>query len=264
MLRVWDADGMRIDRRLTLLGVLLVVLSTVMATQYATTRVGFTYSIVHPSNADIRFVGCDNSSDDGDRVLRVNGTNGTNAKLKIELGDWSANMNKTYAAAFAIVNEEHFALNITHVTVTNTSGTWDYMQIWLHGDGSVKATDDPTAVFLYNNGTSAYSASTTAWTLGRGDGDTTTMTTNLSTLSNSDTNLSTIWDTVSNVRYCEDIGGTNQTAMQVGYNGRTVENASDYVWVQISLNIPENGPVGDDHGGTVHFHFKADTHWGED
>ena len=54
---------MRIDRRLTFIGVMLVVLSMTMATQYATTKVSYTFGIVHPSNADIRFVGSDNSSD---------------------------------------------------------------------------------------------------------------------------------------------------------------------------------------------------------
>ncbi|MEA3458072.1 MAG: hypothetical protein U9R21_05280, partial [Candidatus Thermoplasmatota archaeon] len=62
---------MKIDRRLMLLGVMLVVLSVAVATQYATTKVNYSYSIVHPSNADIRFVASDNSSEDGNRLLRV-------------------------------------------------------------------------------------------------------------------------------------------------------------------------------------------------
>lgn len=49
-------DGMRIDRRLVLIGVMLIVLSMTMATQYAVTKVGYSYSIVHPSDADIRFI----------------------------------------------------------------------------------------------------------------------------------------------------------------------------------------------------------------
>ena len=63
---------MRLDRRLTLIGIMIIVLSVTMATQYATTKVGYSYSIVHPSNADIRFIGADNSSD-GTMVLRVDG-----------------------------------------------------------------------------------------------------------------------------------------------------------------------------------------------
>ena len=49
-------DGMRIDRRLVLIGVMLIVLSMTMATQYAIIRTSYNYSLVHPSNADIRFI----------------------------------------------------------------------------------------------------------------------------------------------------------------------------------------------------------------
>ena len=31
-----------------------------LATQYVSTKIGYTYAVVHPSNADIRFVGFDN------------------------------------------------------------------------------------------------------------------------------------------------------------------------------------------------------------
>ena len=256
---------MKIERRLTLLGVLLVVLSTVMATQYATTKVNFTYSIVHPSNADIRFVGSDNSSDDGKRVLRINGTNGTNAMISLELGDWAVNENKTYTAAFAIVNEEAFAVNITHVTVTNSSDVSDYMQIWLHGNGSIKATDDATAVFVYNNGTSYYTSSSTAWILAHGDGDVGTMLTNASNIA---TTIFTAWDTTAgvNVQYTQNLSGPTDDAYQAsgGANGdNSYINASDFVWVQISINVPE-GATGGAHGGTINFNFQATTHYGED
>ena len=50
-------DGMRkIDRRLTLVGVMFIILSMSMATQYATTRVTYSFSIVHPSESDIRYI----------------------------------------------------------------------------------------------------------------------------------------------------------------------------------------------------------------
>ncbi len=150
---------MHLKREFLVVGILIVLLSTLFATQYATTKVSFQYAIVHPSNADIRFVGSDNSSADGLRVLRVSGDNGSNAKIGLEFGNWSANMNTTYTAAFAIVNEEGFAVNITHVTVTNTSGTSDYMQVWLHGNGSLMAENDPTSVFVYNNGSALKTAS---------------------------------------------------------------------------------------------------------
>ncbi|MCX6665424.1 MAG: hypothetical protein NT038_05120 [Euryarchaeota archaeon] len=254
---------MKIERRLTLLGVLLVVVSTVMATQYATTKVSFSYSVVHPSEADIRFVGSDNSSNDGLRVLRINGANGTNALITVELGNWAANENKTYTAAFAIVNEEGFAVNLTHVTVTNTSGENDYMQIWLHGNGSLKASDDPTAVFVYNNGSNYYTSSSTAWILARGDGNVGTMLTNAS---DNATKIFTAWDEAAgiHVQYTQNLSGPTDDAYQA--NGadtdHSVDNASDFVWVQISINVP---PVatGGAHGGTIEFNFQASTHYGE-
>jgi len=77
---------MRLDRRLTLIGIMIIVLSVTMATQYATTKVGYSYSIVHPSNADIRFIGSDNSSD-GTMVLRVDGDNSSGSRnVKVKLG----------------------------------------------------------------------------------------------------------------------------------------------------------------------------------
>ncbi len=248
---------MHLKREFLVVGILIVLLSTLFATQYATTKVSFQYAIVHPSNADIRFVGSDNSSADGLRVLRVSGDNGSNAKIGLEFGNWSANMNTTYTAAFAIVNEEPFAVNITHVTVTNTSGTSDYMQVWLHGNGSLKAEDDPTSVFLYNNGTTYYTASSTAWVLTKGDGDTGTM---YPDISDSATQITTGWDESVHVRYTQNLSGGNDDAFQIGSNGRVLSNASDFVWVQISINVPA-GAVGGDHAGTIEVHFQASTHW---
>lgn len=115
---------MRLDRRLTLIGIMIIVLSVTMATQYATTKVGYSYSIVHPSNADIRFIGSDNSSD-VTRVLRVDGDNSSGSRnVKVKLGgNWTENYNKTYTAAFGIVNEERFNVTITHINVSTESGS---------------------------------------------------------------------------------------------------------------------------------------------
>jgi len=258
---------MRIDRRLTLLGVMLVVLSTVMATQYATTKVGYSYSIVHPSNADIRFVGSDNSSDDGLRVLRIDGSNGTSARVTLELGDWSAGANKTYTAAFAIVNEEGFAVNITNVRVLNaTTGaasTANYLQIWLHGNGSKKATDDTSSVYVYNNGTSYFTSTSTAWAMAHGDGVISTMRSNIST---GHTQINTGWDHVSNVRFTLNLSGNIDDAVQANRadTDHTLINASDFVWVQISLNIPRYNIDGKNHTGVLEFNFKATTQYGQD
>ena len=190
---------MRIDRRLVLIGVMLVVLSMTMATQYATTKIGYSYDIVHPSNADIRFIGSDKSANNT-RVLWAE-NNGTTARLTLNFGNISANYNKTYTAAFGIVNEEQYSLNITHI---NVSATADYLQIWLHGDRDQKAGDDGTSVFMWDKGSQESSSSSTAWVLAN----------------------------------------------------NSVNSTADFVWVQISLDIPAS-PVETDETGSIYIHFEA-------
>ncbi|MCX6665274.1 MAG: hypothetical protein NT038_04345 [Euryarchaeota archaeon] len=228
------------DARFLVVGILVILLSIVFASQYATAKVPIQCAVVHPSKADIRFIGSDNSSTDGLRVLRASGNSNTNAIVRLDFGDWSAGMNKTYTAAFAIVNEEPFDVNITRITVSNTSGMNDYMQVWLHGDRDQRAEEDASCVFMYNNGTSYYSKSTTAWTLDTGDG-------NVSSMSSDGVTVSTSWDGSAHVRYSQsDVNASSGRA--------------DFVWVQISINIPE-GAVEGDHIGTLEIHFQATTHW---
>jgi len=108
-------DGMRLDKRLIVLGVVIIVLSMTMATQYATTRVTYSFAIVHPSEADIRYIGSDNSSDDNQRVLRVNNNASGSMYATMELGDWMPDSQKNYTAAFGIVNEEQFDLKFSSI-----------------------------------------------------------------------------------------------------------------------------------------------------
>ena len=232
-------DGMNINRRLTLVGVMLVVLSMTMATQYAVTKVGYEFSIVHPSDADIRFIGSDNSTDG--RVLRVDGTNGTGMEsLKLTFGNWSANSNKTYTAAFGIVNEELISVNITHINVSNTSGEASYVQIWLHANRSQNAVDDANNVFMWSKNESKNASSTTAWQLGPGNQNTSNM------CADAVTQLNTPWDVApGHVRY--SLNDANYS----------VSGTSDFVWVQVSMNIPASPDQGGSHTGTIWIHFKA-------
>jgi hypothetical protein len=247
---------MKVNKRFTIVGVLVIVLSMTMATQYATTKLGYEYSIVHPSNAAIRFIGSDNTSTgDGNRLLRVDGANSTTAVLKLAFGNLTANFNKTYTATFGIVNEEGFAVNITHINVSTSDD--DVMLIWLHGDRDVNADasgGDSTSVLMYNQGVIVNASTTTAWTLGRGDGDPSTIRYNVS---DAGSEVTTEWDSTSHVRYTED---DSDIAYSVGSNGRTVENASDFVWIQVSLDISST-PTGSG-TGTVWIHFEASTKYG--
>ncbi|MEA2054099.1 MAG: hypothetical protein U9O96_03125 [Candidatus Thermoplasmatota archaeon] len=224
-------NGMR--KKILIVGVAMVAISAVVATQYARAELSYTYNINHPSNGFIRFVGGDNATD-GMRVLRADGTNTT---IQLDFGDLTAGINKTYTAAFAIVNEENFSVNITDIEVSTTSGA-DYLQIWLHGDPTAKAENDASSVFMWNKSTDVTPADATAWTLATGNSDPSNM---------DGTNIATGWDTTAQVRYTEDT-----TAAASG--------SDDYVWVQISIDIPSSPDNLNAHTGTITFDFEATTH----
>jgi len=236
----------------------MVVLTMVIATQYAVTELGYEYTIVHPSNADIRFIGSDNSSD-GVRVLRVDGTNGTNATLKLYFGNWSSNTKVIYSSAFGIVNEEKYPLKIMYINVTPTifssnstnstnSTNATYLKIWLHGNRTANAESnvtDPSTVFMYDNGTMVNASNTTAWILGAGDKNYSNMCYNVSDRTNS--GISTPWDNTSRIRYSEsDINA--------------VSNVSDFVWVQVAIDIPAIVDSGGPYSGIITIYFESETH----
>jgi len=206
-----------------------------MATQYATTKANYSFAIVHPSNADIRFIGSDNSSGDSARVLRVTNNNSGTQFVTIELGSWMPNSQKNYTAAFGIVNEEAQKVNITYVSVSGVNAS--YLNIWLHGDRSTDAGTEGTAVKVVSGGAALYNDNTVVWTLGSGDSDENTM---------NGAGLSTPWDETSHVRYSVD-DSTN-----------AVNETHDFVWVQVSLDIA-NAAGLQAATGTIEFHFKATT-----
>ena len=227
---------MRVDKRLTLLGVLIVVLSTTMATQYATTRATYSFSIVHPSDSDIRYIGSDNSSSDSQRVLRVT-NNVTGAQyVTLEFGSWMPNSKKNYTASFGIVNEESVGVNITNINLTGINSS--YQNIWLHGDRDIDAGSDATGVKVINDGSALYGDSDVVWTLGAGNGNIADM------CADSSTQLPTAWDETSHVRY--SINDANNS----------VNETSDFVWVQITLDIPTDAAL-QSATGTIYIHFKA-------
>lgn len=231
---------MKTDRRLVLLGVMLVVLSTVMATQYATTKIAYAFGIVHPSNADIRYIGSDNSSGDNQRVLRVTTNTSSNLFAEIQLGDWMPSSAKNYSAVFGIVNEEQFKVNITFVNVSGAQAS--YMSVWLHGNRSKDVSSEATGakVRVVNAGTSVFNAGSCAWRLGAGNSNTTNM--------NGTTGaVPTPWDGTSHVRYSES-------------NVYAINGSRDFVWVEVSLNIPSNAPAPTISAGTIYIHFEATTH----
>lgn len=243
--------GTKFKRKLMLLAVLFLILNVILATQYAVTKIGYEYYIVHPSDANIRYIGSDNTT--GGRVLRMEGAN-TTGILKIVLGNWSVGTNKMYSAAFGIVNEEDVSISITHINISITSG-YSYMDIWLHGNRTANGNstvNDPTSVLMVTNGTTMNTSDTIAWTLAPGNDDSLDMCYNVSDRTNCSTN--TTWDENAHVRYSVN----NSIAYGVGMMGRTQNNASDYVWIQIGIDIPTEVDTTGLHTGNLWIYYKAE------
>ncbi|MEM0492417.1 MAG: hypothetical protein QXS02_00430 [Candidatus Thermoplasmatota archaeon] len=237
---------MKINKRLILIGLLLLITTMVVASQFAVTRVKYEYYIVHPSEGNIRYIGSDNSSD-GKRVLRVEGENSSTATLTIRLGNFSARTNKTYTAAFGIVNEEPYPVNITNITIVSSNVT--YIKIWLHGNRTANAESnitDPSSILMYNNGTIINNTNKTRWwILASGDMNASTICANTSDPDN--TTIVTPWDNVTHVRYT--INNTN-----------AVSGLSDFVWVQVMVALPDKVDKAGYHTGIMMIHLKAETH----
>lgn len=234
---------MKIDKRLFTIGMLLLITTMIIATQYAVTRVGYGYTIVHPSDANIRFIGSDNTSDNI-RILRVEGDNSTSVVVSLVFGNYTANQVTHYSAAFGIVNEENFTVNITHINVS--SPNWTYMKIWLHGDRDANAnntSNDPSSVFMFNNNTIVNASNTTAWTLARGNEDPSDMCYNISDRTNC--SINTTWDETAHVRY--SLNDTNATS-----------NISDFVWVQITIDIGDVVDFFGRHTGYIYIHLETE------
>jgi hypothetical protein len=216
-------------KKLTLVLILAITLSTISATQYVRADVGFSYEIVHPSDADIRYIGSDNAAD-GLRVLRADSSN---SSVSLEFGKWSGNQTKTYTAAFGIVNEELFAVTITDLEVVMDGLDPDYMQVWLHSNEDILAEYETAgnAVFMWNQGVNPNDLS---WTLGPGNQN------------SADASFgSTPWDEFSQVRF-----GANTS--QAG-----IQNSSDFVWVQISLVVASG--VSQSITGSIVFDIQSET-----
>ena len=235
---------MKVNRKWMILAILFLLLNMAVATQYAVTKVGYVYTIVHPSDASIRYIGSDNSSD-GIRVLRVSGSNVTNIQLILRLGDmYTSNMKKTFTAAFGIVNEETYPINITYINVSSSNYT--YMKIWLHGNRTANANStltDPSSVFMWDNNTIINATNTTAWTLAPGDANSSSMCYNVSDRTNC--TIPTPWDETAHVRY--SINNSNATS-----------GVSDFVWVQITVDISNSIESIGAHTGTIWIHLESD------
>jgi hypothetical protein len=236
---------MKVKKKYLILAVLFLILNLITATQYAITDVDYHYPITPPVtppyDPDVRYIGSDNSSD-GIRVLRVIESNSTNTALTLRLGNIPPNMKKTYSAAFGIVNEKAHPIKITHINVLSNNNS--YLKIWLHGNREVNAdlaTNDTTTVLMWDNNKTVNASNTTAWILAAGDSNPETMCYNVSDRLKS--TIDTPWDQKAQVRY-----STN--------NSNALNGVSDFVWIQITVDIPGDIDALDIHMGTIWIHIE--------
>ncbi len=234
---------MKVNSKLMIVGVILLVLNMVMATQYAVTQLTYEFYITHPCDSDIRYIGSDNSTE-GKRLLIIVGDNVTEIGLKIYLGNISRNQQSYFSAAFGIVNEEQYRLNITHINVSSFNTT--YMKIWLHGNRNANAnstTYDPSAILMWDNGTLVNTSDTVAWTLAAGNSNTSDMCANVS--NRASTTIFTSSEETPHFIYSSN--NTNATS-----------GISDYVWVQVGVDIPATVDDASLHSGIIWIHFESE------
>ena len=234
---------MNIEFRLFIIGMLLVITTMAVATQFAITDVQYEYEIIIPVVPDygVNYIGSDNSSY-GIRVLRANQSESDS--YKIVLGNVSTNYQWIYSAAFGIVNEDKFDKRITYIEVSPSTSM--YLKIWLHGNKDSNAnnvSNDPTSILMYDNGTIVNEIDTIAWILAPGDTDAKTICSNITNRKRY-TNM-TSWDETAGVRY-----SLNNTDVK--------SEISDYVWVQVELNIPPSVSTTEVHTGSIYIHFESD------
>ena len=120
------------------------------------------------------------------------------------------------------------------------------MKIWLHGNRTANAnstTNDPTTVFMWDNNTIVNATNTTAWTLAAGNENASDMCYNVSDRPNNSAN--TTWDETAHVRYSLD-------------NNNITSGNADFVWVQISLDIPEIVNEIGTMTGTIWIHLESE------
>ena len=96
---------------------------------------------------------------------------------------------------------------------------------------------------IYDNGTIISTSDTIAWTLAPGDG-------NASTICSNITDRSRFTSFLHN----DEIAGVKYTY----YNINATSSYSDYVWIQIELDIPSGAEIQGEITGYFYIHLKSD------
>ena len=213
---------MDVRKKVLLVGIAIAMLSAAIATQYARVSIAYEYGISATDGA-IRFIARD-FAPDGKYVLQ----NDSNT-LKLVLGKFTPGTNKTYTAAFGIVNEENFSIYLYNISVTGSGA--QYMKIWLHKNPNISAEDDDNKTLVWDGEHGGYTNFNNI-TFYAGNNDP------------SDANSS---------------NGEILTPLSDGirYNttSGTIGSDNDYWWVQITLDIPQG--VSGTYNGNILFKFTT-------
>jgi hypothetical protein len=96
---------------------------------------------------------------------------------------------------------------------------------------------------MWDNNTVVNASNTTAWTLASGNQNANDMCYNIS--DRESCSINTTWDETAHARF--SLNDTN-----------AVDEISDFVWVQVAMDIPETVDDYSLHSGYIWVHFKAD------
>jgi hypothetical protein len=238
----------------------LIALSVINATQFARVGAAYGYS-VGVQGAYIQFMACDRVANKSTAtpVLTSDGVD-----FAIDLGTWAGRTNKTYTAAFALVNCEVYSVRLYSVNVTNptVSTDADNIYIWVHArrtslcsyaQHNIPSTDsrvDTDKVLMWD-GANGHPFGN-SWTLAAGygygataacqyDNDTT------DGIGPDDATFSgfNVWTWDSTPL------GSNDALDSAG----STANAN-FVWVEITIVVPEGESSGS-HGGIIQFQFES-------
>ncbi len=213
---------MDVRKKVLLAGIEIAMLSAAIATQYARVSIAYEYGI-SANNGAIRFIARD-TAPDGKYVLQNVGNT-----LKLSFGSFTPGTNKTYTAAFGIVNEESFNIYLYNVSVMGSGS--QYVKIWLHKNPNVTASNDASSILVWDGSHKTFSNIT--FYAGNNDASN----------AYSDAGMiSTPLDVTNNVRYNTASG--------------TIGNNNDYWWVQVSIDIP-NGVSDATYTGNILFSFTS-------
>ena len=235
----------------------LVVLSVINATQFA--RVGAAYSYtVSNYGAYVHFLTRDGDPIDSSKPVL---TSSGNTSYSLSLGIWCPGTNKTYTAAFAIVNEEDYAVTLVGVNVEGTG--IDYVYIYAHKNANKTCTADKIVTdvaanretvagesALLWNGSAGKGSGT--WVLAKGDGNTATYDHDGDAAA---PYYNATWnaDNINAWHYDKILDWGYTDSNQPATNG-----TSDYVWIEICLQIPSTVTSSETaYTGTISFMFES-------